>query len=102
MDRRLKGRLTLGGLGGVESGPDMEHEVPEMMVVPVMEKSTSRQTSKSWVTKDITGGQETLVRRGGRQNSKNGEQEVPRMVEGGPYRAGKGRKGRNGFPEPKG
>lgn len=42
MDRRLKGRLTLGGLGGVESGPDMGHEVPEMMVVPVMEKSTSR------------------------------------------------------------
>ena len=42
MARRLKGLLTLGGLGGIESGIDMEHEVPEMLVMPVMEKSTLR------------------------------------------------------------
>ena len=43
------------------------------------------------------------MRRGGRQNSKNGEeQEVPRMVEGGPQRAGKGKKGRSGFSRPQG
>lgn len=40
--RRLKGLLTLGGLGGVESVIDMEHEVPEMLVVSVMKKSTLR------------------------------------------------------------
>lgn len=63
--QEAEGMIDTGGLGGVESGPDMEHEVPEMMVVPVMEKSTSRQTSKSWLPQRHHWRAETLVRRGG-------------------------------------
>ena len=74
----------------------MEREVPEMMLVPAMEKRTLRQTSASWVIKEVTGGQVTPVRRGGMQNSRNGkEQEFPRIVQAGPRRA-KGGRGEEG------
>ena len=64
-----------------------------MMLVPAMEKRTLRQTSASWVIKEVTGGQVTPVRRGGMQNSRNGkEQEFPRIVQAGPRRAGEGKK----------
>lgn len=60
-----------------------------MTLVPAMEKRTLRQTSASWVTKEVTGGQVTPVRRAGVQNSRNGkEQEFPRILQGGPRRAG--------------
>ena len=40
--------------------------------------------------------------RGGRQNSKNEEQEGPRTVERGPQRAAEGKNEGVGFPDPKG
>lgn len=40
--QEAEGTIDIGRSGSVESGIDMEHEVPEMMIMPVMEKSTLR------------------------------------------------------------
>ena len=43
-------------LEDVGCGTDKEHEVPKMMLEPMMEKRTLRQMSKSYVSKEVTKG----------------------------------------------